>query len=102
MSEINPITLSPVLPLAIGLDVITSLTKILTGWWAAWRAGLNQDERIRAGNALVARGEFSIVIAGLGVSAGLNLQLSALTTAYVLFLVLLGPVLARFRSNSRT
>jgi Kef-type K+ transport system membrane component KefB len=43
--------------------------------------------------ALVARGEFSIVIAGLG--AGLEPQLGPLAAAYVLFLAVLGPVLAR-------
>jgi CPA2 family monovalent cation:H+ antiporter-2 len=43
--------------------------------------------------ALVARGEFSIVIAGLGTS--LEPQIGPLSTAYVLFLAILGPVLAR-------
>jgi len=43
--------------------------------------------------ALVARGEFSIVIAGLG--AGLEPQLGALAAAYVLFLAVFGPILAR-------
>jgi CPA2 family monovalent cation:H+ antiporter-2 len=54
----------------------------------------------------VARGEFSIVIAGLGVSAGLEPQLGPLSAAYVLLLAVLGPVLARamgplhgFRAN---
>ncbi len=44
--------------------------------------------------ALVTRGEFSIVIAGLGV--GLAPQLGPLAAGYVLFLAVLGPVLARF------
>jgi CPA2 family monovalent cation:H+ antiporter-2 len=43
--------------------------------------------------ALIARGEFSIVIAGLGV--GLEPQLGPLSAAYVLFLAVLGPILAR-------
>jgi CPA2 family monovalent cation:H+ antiporter-2 len=50
---------------------------------------------LRAGAALIARGEFSIIIAGLGVSAGLEPQLGALSAAYVLFLAILGPILAR-------
>ncbi|MBC8044297.1 MAG: cation:proton antiporter, partial [Rhizobacter sp.] len=41
------------------------------------------------------RGEFSIVITGLGVSAGLEPQLGPLAAAYVLFLAVLGPLLAR-------
>ena len=43
--------------------------------------------------ALGARGEFSIVIAGLGV--GLQPQLGPLSAAYVPLLALLRPILAR-------
>ena len=74
---------------------MTALTKMLTGWLAARRAGLDARAGLRAGAALVARGEFSIVIAGLGVSAGLTPRLGALSAAYVLFLAVLGPILAR-------
>jgi len=94
--EVDPATLTPVLGIALLLGVVTALTKILTGWWAARRAGADQAGRLRAGAALVARGEFSIVIAGLGVSAGLDPQLGSLAAAYVLFLAVLGPLLARF------
>jgi CPA2 family monovalent cation:H+ antiporter-2 len=75
--------------------LVTALTKLLTGWWAARRAGVDTAGGLRAGSALVARGEFSIVIAGLGVSAGLEPQLGPLSAAYVLLLAVLGPVLAR-------
>lgn len=93
--HINPADLLPVLLLALGLGVVTSLTKLLTGWWAARRAGVGVRGRLRAGAALVARGEFSIVIAGLGVSAGLEPQLGPLSAAYVLFLAVMGPILSR-------
>lgn len=43
----------------------------------------------------MARGELSIVIAGLGVSAGLEPTLGLLSAAYVLLLAILGPILAR-------
>jgi len=66
---------------------------VLTGYWAAGRAGVDRRGRIRAGMTLVARGEFSIVIAGLG--AGISPQLGPVAAAYVLFLAVLGPVLAR-------
>ncbi len=93
--QINPATLPPVLLLALSLGIVTALTKILTGWWAARRAGIERKGQWRAGAALVARGEFSIVIAGLGVHAGLEPRLSSLSAAYVLFLAVLGPILAR-------
>ena len=94
--QIDPASLPPVLLLAVGLGLITALTKVLTGWWAARRAKTDSLAAFRAGTALVARGEFSIVIAGLGVSAGIEPQLGALSAAYVLFLAILGPILARF------
>jgi SAM-dependent methyltransferase len=55
---------------------------------------------LRAGGALVAHGEFSIVIAGLGVGAGLNPQLGPLTAAYVLILAVAGPMVARLMHDS--
>ena len=51
--------------------------------------------RWRAGFALTARGEFSIVIAGLAVGAGVAPLLAPLATAYVLITVIVGPILAR-------
>jgi CPA2 family monovalent cation:H+ antiporter-2 len=93
--QIDPATLPPVLWLAVGLGLVTAMTKVLTGWWAARRAGVEAEGRWRAGAALVARGEFSIVIAGLGVGAGLEPRLGPLSAAYVLFLAVLGPILAR-------
>jgi CPA2 family monovalent cation:H+ antiporter-2 len=91
--EIDPKTLPAVLPLALGLGVLTAATKVLTGYWAAKRAGVDRSGGLRAGTALVARGEFSMVIAGLGI--GLEPSLGPLAAAYVLFLAILGPVLAR-------
>lgn len=92
--QIDPKTLPHALPLAIGLGIVTALTKIATGYWAAKRAGVDRSASIRAGAALVARGEFSIVIAGLGVT--IEPALGPLAAAYVLFLAILGPLLARF------
>ncbi len=82
---------------ALALAVVTAGTKIATGYWAARRAGISEKGRWRAGGALVARGEFSIVIAGLAVSAGIEpSSLGPLATAYVLILVIVGPLTARF------
>jgi len=91
--QIDPATLPSALPYAVLLGVITAGTKVLTGFWAARQTGVDRHSRLRAGMALVARGEFSIVIAGLGV--GLEPQLGPLSAAYVLFLAVLGPILAR-------
>ena len=90
----DPAKIPPVLAIALGLAVLTGLTKIATGWYAARRAGIGTAGRWRAGGTLVARGEFSIVIAGLAV--GVEPKLGPLATAYVLILVILGPVAARY------
>ena len=91
--RIDPATLPPVLLVAVLLGIASSLTKVLTGYWAGRRGGVEPRGSIRAGLALVARGEFSIVIAGLG--AALEPQIEPLSAAYVLLLAILGPILAR-------
>src|SRR6476660_5498150 len=91
--QIDTATLPSALPSAVLLGAVTAGTKILTGFWAARRADIDRQGCLRACMALVARGEFSIVIAGLG--AGLEPQLGPLSAAYVLFLAVLGPILAR-------
>jgi CPA2 family monovalent cation:H+ antiporter-2 len=97
--QIDPRTLPSVMILAVGLGVVSAATKMLAGYWAAGNAGVDRRGRIRAGIALVARGEFSIIIAGLG--AGIEPQLGPLAAAYVLFLAILGPALMRFAIDSR-
>ncbi|MFZ3339514.1 MAG: cation:proton antiporter [Terriglobales bacterium] len=91
--EVNPRTLLPVLPVALVLAVITAGTKILTGYWTAKRAGCDRRSALRSGLTLIARGEFSIVIAGLGVA--IEPRLGPLAAAYVLLLAMAGPILAR-------
>jgi monovalent cation:H+ antiporter-2, CPA2 family len=90
----DPRKIPPVLAIAFGLAVVTTLTKVATGWFAARRAGISTAGRWRAGGTLVARGEFSIVIAGLAV--GTEPRIGPLATAYVLILVVLGPLTARW------
>jgi monovalent cation:H+ antiporter-2, CPA2 family len=92
----DPSSIPPVLPAAVGLAVVTTVTKMATGWFAARGHGVARLGRLRAGAALVARGEFSIVIAGLAVATDVvNDELAALATAYVLLMAIIGPVAAR-------
>ncbi|RFU19546.1 cation:proton antiporter [Geodermatophilus marinus] len=91
----DPGEVLPVLPAVVLLGVVTAATKVATGWFAARRDGVGVPGRLRAGTALVARGEFSIVIAGLAVAAGIP-ELGPVATGYVLLLAVLGPVLTRF------
>ncbi|BFU48115.1 cation:proton antiporter [Krasilnikovia sp. MM14-A1004] len=91
----NPSDMPAVLLPAFGLAVLTAATKVLTGYLAARRVGIALPGRLRAGLALIPRGEFSIVIAGLAVASGLEPRLAPLATAYVLITVISGPLLAR-------
>ena len=93
----DPASIPPVLGWALVLAVVTTATKMITGVWAAKRAGIARRGRFRAGAALVARGEFSIVIAGLAVASGAaSAELAALATAYVLLMAITGPLAARY------
>jgi CPA2 family monovalent cation:H+ antiporter-2 len=83
-----------IVPAAL-LAVATMATKTATGYLAARRGGIGIPGRWRAGLALTPRGEFSIVIAGLAVGAGIEPRLAPLATAYVLITVVVGPFLAR-------
>lgn len=92
----DPASIPPVLGWAALLAVVTTATKIATGWWAAQRNGVRTMGGARAGAALVARGEFSIVIAGLAVSSlAAGSELAALATTYVLLMAIIGPLAAR-------
>jgi monovalent cation:H+ antiporter-2, CPA2 family len=80
---------------ALVLALITGVGKFATGWWSARDAGVGPRGRIRAGATLIARGEFSIAVAGLAVAGGLLADVASLTVAYVLILAIVGPLLAR-------
>ena len=86
------------LGVAVLLFVVTAATKLYTGWLAARRTS-RPAGRLRAGTALVARGEFSIVIAGLGVTAGAEAGLGPLAATYVLLTAVAGPLLTRYSNG---
>jgi CPA2 family monovalent cation:H+ antiporter-2 len=86
---------------AVLLAAVGGGTKFLTGWVAARRGGIGRRGRIRAGAALIARGEFSIVIAGIGVTVGIEPELGPLAAAYVLLLAIAGPIAARVADRVR-
>ncbi len=93
--QIDPADLPPAIATAVVLAVFTAATKFATGWWSARQAGIDWPGRLRAGTTLVARGEFSIVIAGIAVAEGIETDLGPLAATYVLLLAVAGPLLAR-------
>jgi CPA2 family monovalent cation:H+ antiporter-2 len=92
----DPAEIPSMLLPAIALAVVTALTKIGVGFWAARRAKIAIAGQIRAGTAIVSRGEFNIVIAGLATGSGIIAPgFAALAAAYVLILAITGPLIAR-------
>lgn len=92
--QTDPRLIPQVLPVALALAVVSACTKVSTGVWAARRAGIARPGQLRAGTALVPRGEFNIVIAGLAATAGIP-GIGPLAACYVMIMAVAGPVLVR-------
>jgi CPA2 family monovalent cation:H+ antiporter-2 len=86
-------------PLVV-LVVVSTASKLISGYYGGQYYGLSERRSVRAALALVARGEFSLVIAALAVSAGGSTALSqtipAIAVGYVLAMSILGTVLMRY------
>jgi CPA2 family monovalent cation:H+ antiporter-2 len=100
--QIEPGTVAGALLPAAGLTVVTALTKLLSGTVSARRRGVGPGGQRRAGTALIARGEFSIVIAALGASIADGEDLGALAAAYVLLTAIVGPLAAKYSDSLPT
>ncbi len=93
--SLDPSEIPPVIGPAVALGVITAATKFATGWWSARRSGIGPRGRARVGAALIARGEFSIAVAGLAVASEVEPELGPLAVSYVFLLAVIGPIAAR-------
>jgi CPA2 family monovalent cation:H+ antiporter-2 len=96
--SISPDDLLPVLPAALALAAVTIATKLITGRYAAARDKAGRRGQLRAGTALIARGEFSLVIVGL--VGTMHDRLGPLVIAYVFILAIAGPLLTRLAGTS--
>jgi CPA2 family monovalent cation:H+ antiporter-2 len=94
--QIDPADLIAVAGWAVLLAAVSTVTKVATGWYAAQRIGVGERGRMRAGTVLIARGEFSILIAALGADLVDGPELSALAAGYVLLTAVFGPLAARY------
>lgn len=92
--QIDPHSLPTMLPAAAALALAGAGTKVLTGWLVGRIDGEPTKFGLKAGVTLIPRGEFSMVIAGLGVA--IEPRLGPLAAAYVLILAVGGPLAARW------
>ncbi len=91
--SVGPSALVPLLPAALILAAVSAVAKLATGWYAARRDGIGRRGRLRAGTALIAHGEFSIVVVGLVGTQ--HPSIGPLVVAYVFILAVVGPILTR-------
>ncbi|MET9831383.1 cation:proton antiporter [Streptomyces sp. NPDC006385] len=96
--SVDPEDLVPLLPAACGLAAVTAVTKMVTGRYAASRDHVGRRGQLRAGAALIVRGEFSLVIIGL--VGATHDGLAPLVTAYVFVLAVVGPLLTHLAGAS--
>lgn len=97
--QIEPASLVGVLGPAAVLAAVTAGGKLVSGRVAARRIGVGTRGGLRAGTALIARGEFSIVIASLGAARVHGDQLIAIAAAYVLLTAIAGPLAAKYADH---
>ena len=97
--SVDPSDLVDVLVPAAILALLGILGKLLSGWMAARSLAAGTPGRLRAGTVLIARGEFSIVIAALGAGTDDGAELGALAAAYVLMTAVAGPLAARYSAH---
>lgn len=95
----NPADLPAVLPLALLLAALGIAGKYLVGWWVT-RDLTDRLSTWRATGFLIARGEFSMVIAALAAPIVLQVELQALTLAYVIITAFAASIVLRFTRSS--
>ncbi|MCY8234142.1 cation:proton antiporter [Priestia endophytica] len=93
--SIDPLSLGDALWLSIGAVLLTILGNFIAGMIAGRRAGLSHKASSNIGLTIVSRGEFSIIVANLGIAGGLSATLKPFAALYVLILAILGPLLTK-------
>ena len=93
--SIDPFSLSSAVWLAIGAVILTLLGNFIAGLIAGRKTGLSYKASSNIGLTIVSRGEFSIIMANLGIAGGLTEMLKPFAALYVLILAILGPLLTK-------
>ncbi len=94
--SVDPADLPGVLLPAALLAVLGIAGKVVSGWVGSRNLDVDVPGRLRAGTVLIARGEFSIVIAALAAATVDGAELGALAAAYVLITAVIGPLAAKY------
>lgn len=92
---IDPFTLGDAAWMALIAVVITIIVNITAGLIAGRKAGLSYKASVTIGSTIVSRGELTIVVANLGIAAGLMPILKPFSALYVLILASIGPLITK-------
>lgn len=93
--SIDPAAFGGVWAPGAALVLAAIAAKLVGGWWAGRASGLSQRGALALGMMLIARGEFTIILAGIAVAIGLD-EVGALMALLVLALSLVGTVAMQF------
>lgn len=93
--SIDPFSLGGAVWLAIGAALLSIASVVVAGSIVGWRARLSGVGSLNLSFTLLARGEFSIIIASLAQAGGLLGILQPFAALYVLILASISPLLAK-------
>ncbi|MVP01328.1 cation:proton antiporter [Paenibacillus lutrae] len=92
---IDPFALGGAVWLSLGAVLITLFGNFVAGMFAGKTAGLSPKASSNIGLTIVARGEFSIIMANMAKAGGLLTIIQPFAALYVLILAILGPLLTK-------
>ncbi|WP_239614843.1 cation:proton antiporter [Cohnella mopanensis] len=92
---IDPTTLGGAVWLSLAAVVVTLFGNFTAGMLAGRSAGLSPKASVNIGFTIVARGEFSIIMANIAKAGGLLPIIQPFAALYVLILAILGPLLTK-------
>lgn len=106
----DPSLFGPVVGIVAAAVVVTTPTKLVSGFWGGKMYGLSDRRATRVGLGMVIRGEFTLIIAafvltsagsaaGSGISAELANELNAFAVGYVLAMSVLGTTLMQYSGS---
>ncbi|MCQ2008731.1 cation:proton antiporter [Sporolactobacillus sp. STSJ-5] len=93
--SIDPTKLGGAVWMTLGAVLITIIGNFVAGLVAGKLAGLSYKASTNIGLTIVSRGEFSIIMANLGIAGSLMPILQPFSALYVLILAIMGPIMTK-------
>ncbi|HHV75653.1 MAG TPA: cation:proton antiporter [Thermoanaerobacterium sp.] len=97
--EINYRLFPEVYSITLVIVVVTVTGNIIAGLLAAWLAGYKAKRAFNVAFTVMARGEFSVILASMAAASGTSGQLPSMAALYVLILAFVSPPLAKYSKN---